>query len=134
MFAHLRAADAFSIRKGRNTYIPLYQEQALVRWIEQAVTTAGIDVLLGAILLRVNRDGGRITSLSLATRFGPVELRGTGFVDASGDAALTYAAGFACREPVSPIMGTLMFTIEGFDQDAAQTLDRSEEPTSELQS
>src|SRR3546814_9295739 len=51
-------------------------------------------------------------------------LRGTGFVDASGDAALTYAAGFACREPVTPIMGTLMFTIEGFDQDAAQTLDR----------
>ncbi|MFC3676290.1 FAD-dependent oxidoreductase [Ferrovibrio xuzhouensis] len=124
MFDHLRRADAFSIRKGRNTYIPLYQEQALVRWIEQAVTAAGIDVLLGAILLRVNRDGGRITSLSLATRFGPVELRGTGFVDASGDAALTYAAGFACREPVTPIMGTLMFTIEGFDQDAAQTLDR----------
>src|SRR3546814_20479188 len=113
MFAHLRAADAFSIRKGRNTYIPLYQEQALVRWIEQAVTTAGIDVLLGAILLRVNRDGGRITSLSLATRFGPVELRGTGFVDASGDAALTYAAGLACREPVTPVHGPLLFPLKG---------------------
>ncbi|WP_370155882.1 FAD-dependent oxidoreductase [Ferrovibrio sp.] len=124
MFAHLKREDALSIRRGRNTYIPLYQEQVLVRWIEQAVTAAGIDVLLGAVLLEVRRDGGRIASLLLATRFGPVELRGTGFVDASGDAALTYAAGFDCREPVSPIQGTLMFTIEGFDQAGAQAVDR----------
>ncbi|WP_300302736.1 FAD-dependent oxidoreductase [Ferrovibrio sp.] len=124
MFAHLKKADAFHLRRGRNSYIPLYQEQALVRWIEQAVHGAGIDVLLGAILLEAKREGGRIVALSLATRFGPVELRGQGFVDASGDAALSYAAGFACREPVSPIMGTLMFTLEGFDEAAALKLDR----------
>lgn len=124
MFAHLRKADAFHLRRGRNSYIPLYQEQALVRWIEQAVHGAGIDVLLGAILLEVKREGGRITALSLATRFGPVELRGQGFVDASGDAALSFAAGFDCRQPVSPIMGTLMFTLEGFDEAAALKLDR----------
>lgn len=124
MFAHLKKADAFHLRRGRNSYIPLYQEQALVRWIEQAVHGAGIDVLLGAILLDVKRDEGRIEALSLATRFGAVELRGQGFVDASGDAALSFAAGFACREPASPIMGTLMFTLEGFDEAAALTLDR----------
>lgn len=124
MFAHLKKADAFHLRRGRNSYIPLYQEQALVRWIEQAVHGAGIDVLLGAILLDVKRDGGRVEAVSLATRFGTVELRGQGFVDASGDAALSFAAGFACREPVSPIMGTLMFTLEGFDEAAALTLDR----------
>lgn len=124
MFAHLKKADAFHLRRGRNSYIPLYQEQALVRWIEQAVHGAGIDVLLGAILLDVKRDGGRVEAVSLATRFGTVELRGQGFVDASGDAALSFAAGFACREPASPIMGTLMFTLEGFDEAAALTLDR----------
>lgn len=124
MFAHLKRADAFHLRRGRNSYIPLYQEQVLVRWIEQAVHGAGIEVLLGATLLDVRRDGGRLRSLGLATRFGPVELRGQGFVDASGDAALSYLAGFDCREPVSPIMGTLMFTIEGFNEDAAMRLDR----------
>lgn len=124
MFAHLKRNDAFHLRRGRNTFIPLYQEQALVRWIEQAVSAAGIDVLLGATLLDVRRQDGRIESLALATRFGAVELRGTGFVDASGDAALTYGAGFACREPVTPIMGTLMFILEGFDEAAALKLDR----------
>lgn len=124
MFAHLKQADAFHLRRGRNTYIPLYQEQALVRWIEQAVHAAGIDVLLGTTLLEARREGGRVVSLALASRFGLVELSGTGFVDASGDAALAYAAGFACREPVTPIMGTLMFVIEGFDEAAAVKLDR----------
>lgn len=124
MFAHLKREDAFHLRRGRNSYIPLYQEQVLVRWIEQAVHAAGIEALLGATLLQVQRDGGRITSLSLATRFGQVELRGQGFVDASGDAALSYLAGFDCREPVSPIMGTLMFTLEGYDEAAALKLDR----------
>lgn len=124
MFGHLKRAGAFHLRRGRNTYIPLYQEQALVRWIEQAVHAAGIQVLLGATLLQARRDGGRVTALDLATRFGPVELRGQGFVDASGDAALSYLAGFACREPVSPIMGTLMFTLEGFDEAVALKLDR----------
>ncbi len=124
MFAHLRREDAFHIRRGRNTFIPLYREQALVRWIEQAVTDAKIDVLLGANLLEVRRDGARIAGLLLATRFGQVDLRGTGFVDASGDAALAYAAGFDCQEPTTPIMGTLMFILEGFDEAAALQLDR----------
>lgn len=124
MFAHLKREGAFHLRRGRNSFIPLYQEQVLVRWIEQAVHDAGIEALLGATLLEVRRDGGRIVSLDLATRFGRIELRGRGFVDASGDAALSYLAGFECREPVSPIMGTLMFTLEGFDEAAALQLDR----------
>ncbi len=37
-------------------------------------------------------------ALELATRYGDVALAATGFVDASGDAALTWQAGFACRE------------------------------------
>lgn len=124
MFPALQAAGAFHVRRGRNTLIPLYREQALARWIEEEVTAAGIQVLLGANLLGVARDGGRIRSLDLATRFGRVELRAAGFVDASGDAALAYEAGFACRQPDAPIMGTLMFVIEGFDEAAALQLDR----------
>jgi hypothetical protein len=124
MFASLKEADALHLRRGRNTCIPLYQEQALIRWIEQAVHAAGIRVLLGATLLGARRNGGRVTTLDVVTRYGTVELRGLGFVDASGDAALSYLAGFPCREPVSPIMGTLMFTLEGFDEAEALRIDR----------
>lgn len=124
MLRDLTAADAVSPRRGRNTIILMYQEQALARWIERSLVAAGVTLLLGATLLEARRDGGRITSLSLATRYGLAEVTAQGFVDASGDAALAYAAGFDCREPATPIMGTLMFSIEDFDEAAAMKLDR----------
>jgi len=124
MFAALKARGALHDRRGRNSIIPLYEEQALLRWIERAVHGAGIEVLLGANLLEVRREGGRIRALDLATRFGRVEVAAHGFVDASGDAALAFNAGFACREPVAPLMGSLMFVIEGYDEAAALKIDR----------
>ena len=83
-------------------------------------------MLLGAVLLGVERDGARITGLNLATRYGELAVRGQGFVDASGDAALTFAAGFACREPTNPIFGTQMIVLEGVDEAALAKLDRAE--------
>ncbi len=124
MLRDLQAMDAVAPRRGRNTVILMYQEQALVRWIEQALVQAGVILLLGTTLLEAHREGGRITGLALASRHGAIDVAARGFIDASGDAALAYAAGFACREPESPIMGTLMFSIEGFDEAAAQGLDR----------
>ncbi len=59
---------------------------------------AGITVLLGAILRGVTRDRRRVRELELATRYGDLTLSAFGFVDATGDAALTWQAGFACRE------------------------------------
>jgi hypothetical protein len=110
----------------RNTTIVQYNETTLARWIEEAVRKAQIQVLLGAILLDVRRDGGRIVGLNLATRYGEVMIEGQGFVDASGDAALTFAAGFACREPANAIFGTQMIVLEGIDEAALTLLDRSE--------
>jgi len=124
MLHDLGRADAISPRRGRNTVILMYQEQALARWMEQALVQAGVTPLLGANLVSVRREGPRIAGLSLVTRYGAAEVAAQGFIDASGDAALAYAAGFACREPESPIMGTLMFSIEGFDEAAALKLDR----------
>ncbi len=95
----------------------MYDEVALSRWIEEAVRKAGITVLLGAILRGVTRDGGKVCELDLATRYGDVTLSATGFVDATGDAALTWEAGFACREPAGgPIYGTQMMVLEGIDE------------------
>ena len=124
MLEDLRKAGATQPRHGRNTLILMYREQALARWIEDAVLEAGIRPLLGATLLGVQRRGNRIESLDIATRFGALSVQAKGYVDASGDAALSYAAGFACREPDSPIMGSLMFGIEGIDEAAALALDR----------
>lgn len=124
MLRDLRAMDAVAPRRGRNTVILIYQEQALARWMEQALIAAGVTLLLGSSLLAVHRSDARVTGLSLASRHGLLDVTAQGFVDASGDAALAYAAGFDCREPASPIMGTLMFSIENFDEAAALALDR----------
>ncbi len=124
----LRAGgDAHDIVGRRNTIIVQYRVTALQRWIEEAVRKAGVNVVLGAVLTNVRRDGRRIQALDLATRHGPVEVEARGFVDASGDAALAWTAGLDCREPgEQPIYGTAMFTLEGFDETALTGFDRAE--------
>ncbi len=115
----LGAQGALHYRRGgpSNTTVVMYDEIALSRWIEEAVRKADINVLLGAILRGVARDGSRIRELDLATRYGDVKLSAAGFVDATGDAALTWEAGFACREPADgPIYGTQMMVLEGIDE------------------
>ena len=118
-FCAIWARDALTIRRGgpSNTTVVMYDEVALSRWVEEAVRRAGITVLLGAILRGVTRDGRRVRELELATRYGDVTLVGVGFVDATGDAALTWQAGFACREHAAgPIYGTQMMVLEGIDE------------------
>jgi flavin-dependent dehydrogenase len=115
----LGAQGALHYRRGgpSNTTVVMYDEVALSRWVEEAVRKAGITVLLGAILRGVTRDGRKVRALDLATRYGDVKLTAAGFVDATGDAALTWEAGFACREhDGGPIYGTQMMVIEGVDE------------------
>jgi flavin-dependent dehydrogenase len=117
----LGAQGALHYRRGgpSNTTVVMYDEVALSRWIEEAVRKADITVLTGAILRGVRRDGGRIRELDLATRYGDVKLAAAGFVDATGDAALTFEAGFPCREPADgPLYGTQMMVLEGIDEAA----------------
>src|SRR3954465_13975011 len=90
----LGAQGALHYRHGgpSNTVVVQYDEVALARWIERAVTAAGITVLLGAVMREVRRDGRRIRSIELATRYGDVTAAATSFVDATGDAALAWNA------------------------------------------
>jgi hypothetical protein len=108
-----------------NTIVVQYDEVALARWIEEQVRVADITVLLGAVMREVTRYGRRIRSIELATRYGDVSVSGAGFVDATGDAALAWNAGLACREAADgPIYGTQMAVIENIDE--AQQPERAE--------
>jgi hypothetical protein len=116
------SGDAFDKPSARNTVIVMYRVTALQRWIEEAVRRAGISVVLGASLTGVQRDGRRLKMIELATRYGSVEINATGFVDASGDAALAWNAGLACREMDKPVYGTIMCTLERADHAALNAL------------
>jgi 2-polyprenyl-6-methoxyphenol hydroxylase-like FAD-dependent oxidoreductase len=99
-----------------------YDEVRLARWIERNVEAAGIQVLVGAVMTGVIFEGRRLQAIELATRFGAVRVEAHGFVDASGDASLTYEAGLEVREPDAPVYGSLNFLIEGYDTDAVKHL------------
>jgi glycine/D-amino acid oxidase-like deaminating enzyme len=120
------SGDLHDIVGRRNTIIVQYRVTAVQRWFEEQARKAGLVVLLGAVLRDAVRDDRRVTSLMLATRYGDVELRANGFVDASGDAALTWTAGMEVREGAHKVFGTMMFTLEHTDDAALNALDRAE--------
>jgi 2-polyprenyl-6-methoxyphenol hydroxylase-like FAD-dependent oxidoreductase len=99
-----------------------YDEVRLARWIETQVEAAGIQVLVGAVMTGVVFEGRRLRAIEIATRFGAARVEANGFVDASGDASLTYEAGLEVREPDAPVYGSLNFLIEGYDTDAVKDM------------
>jgi hypothetical protein len=96
-----------------------YDELALGRWIDESVRKAGITAVVGAVLCGVTRRGRRVEEINVATRFGQLRISATGFVDATGDAALAWEAGLPCREPVTPIYGSQMVVLENLREDKA---------------
>jgi len=94
----------------------MYNEVALGRWVEKAILAAGVQPLTGAIIRGVEVEDRRVTALEVATRHGDVRIRANGFIDASGDAALTWQAGFDCRvHKNGQIYGSQMLIVEGVD-------------------
>ncbi|MCL6564144.1 MAG: FAD-dependent oxidoreductase [Firmicutes bacterium] len=110
---------ALFYRRGPLTTVILYDEVALSRWVDERIRETGMVVVLGAVLRGVERQGRRIQALELATRYGDVRIAATGFVDASGDAAVAWMAGLPCREPEGgPIYGTQMVVLEHVNEAA----------------
>lgn len=100
-----------------------YELMQLARWMERKCHEAGVQVLLGATLTGVDFADRRLDRLRFATRYGPVDVRATGFVDASGDAVLSWQAGLAVREPTNPVFGSLNFLLEGYDESKVAEID-----------
>ncbi len=114
--------DALFYRHGPHTTVVYYDEIALGRWVEKAMLAAGVTVIVGAVMRNVRVEGRRVTGIDLSTRYGDVEVEANGFVDASGDAALVWQAGFACREPADgPVFGTQMLIVENIDETKVPT-------------
>ena len=94
------------------TLIVVYDDAELERLFESLLCEAGVTTLPGATAISVERQLDRITSVTLATRFGLVRIRAPLYVDATGDAALTWLAGAPCRESADPVYGTQMAVLE----------------------
>ena len=100
-----------------HTMTVFYNEVALGRWLERTVKDLGIQVITGAVLRDVTMHDGRVETAELATRYGDVRIRAAGWVDASGDAALTWHAGLPCWEPERAIYGSQQVIVEHLDED-----------------
>ena len=117
-----REGSLYRRKSMTNTVTFLYDEVRLGRWMETRIETAGVTSIVGAVLTGVAVENRRVRHADFATRFGGVRIKADGYVDASGDATLTYEAGCEVRQPDAPIYGSMNFLIEGYDTSTVEEL------------
>src|SRR5215472_14355803 len=115
IFRSLEPAGDLYFSRGHTTTV-FYNEVALGRWLERTVRDLGIQVITGAVLGDVVLRDGLLTSAGFSTRYGDVRARAAGWVDTSGDAALTWQAGLPCWVPSRPIYGSQQVIVENLDE------------------
>ena len=113
VIARLSARDA--IKHG------CYLEEELKYVLSELVLECGVTLLYHAHLYSAEKEGGRVVAVNLATREGPMRIEADAFIDATGDAQLSFLAGFDTvlgREGdhlCQPM--TLCFRVGGVDRD-----------------
>ena len=116
MMRDLDTQGALYFRDSGVTVSVAYDEQALLRWIDKKLIEENITFLGGACIDKVEVDGRRLKNVRFLTRHGRVLVNATSFIDASGDAALTYNAGLPCRESgEGAVYGTQMVIVDSVD-------------------
>jgi 2-polyprenyl-6-methoxyphenol hydroxylase-like FAD-dependent oxidoreductase len=115
IFRDLGPTGDLHFQRGHTTTV-YYNEVALGRWLETTIRGLGIRTMLAAVLQHVDVRDGRVRSITLASRYGNVTVGASGFVDASGDAALTWEAGLPCWVPERPIYGSQQVIVENVDE------------------
>lgn len=73
-----------------------FDVEGMKRELELMLTEAGGEMLYHAMLASVETDADRITSITVCTKSGLLQLRAKVFVDATGDADLAEHAGVEC--------------------------------------
>ena len=115
IFRDLGPGGDLHFQRGHTTTV-YYNEVALGRWMETTIRDLGIATMLASVLRGVDVRDGRVRSITLASRYGDVRVSASGFVDASGDAALTWEAGLPCWVPERPIYGSQQVIVENVDE------------------
>ena len=113
LLRELDEANGLSWRRGRGTLIALYDEGELAAAYGRHLRQAGVQLVLGALLTQVDREGRRIERVHVQTRYGAVSVSARFFLDASGDAALAREAGLRTQSADRPVFGTTMFSLAG---------------------
>ena len=70
-----------------------FLEEELKFILGEKVAEAGIDLLFHAYIFKADREDGKIKSVSVATKCGVMEVEADYFIDATGDAQLSFLAG-----------------------------------------
>ncbi len=113
---------------GAGTGVTYQPEHLKVAW-ESLTTEAGVRVLLHAFLQEAVVRDGRVESVTVATKAGLRSIGGRVFIDASGDADLTFFAGFGYElagelEPAQTL--TTSFRIANVDMERRRDVTREE--------
>ena len=74
------------------TYGNLFSEEELKDILNEMVLEAGVDLLFHSYIFKATKTDGHITSVSVTTRCGVMEIEADYFIDATGDAQLAYLA------------------------------------------
>lgn len=109
-----------------------FNEEELKILLNHMVEEAGVDLLFHAHLIRSVRIGSRISSITVATVSGEIELEADYYIDATGNAQLTYLSSFPTvqgrKEDGLCQPMTLCFRVGNVDTDAFyKSLDRVQE-------
>lgn len=75
-----------------------FDAEILKLTLDEMMAEANVEVLFHACLTGVDRDGGAIKAVCVQTRSGALGLEGRVFVDATGDAALSFIVGADVRQ------------------------------------
>jgi hypothetical protein len=79
-----------------NSTVTPFDSEGLKIVLDEMVTEAGIEVLFHTMLAGVEREGDRITAVTLVNRAGLSRVQAKVFIDATGDADLAVMAGVPC--------------------------------------
>ncbi len=113
---------------GAGLGVTYHPDELKVAW-ESLVTESGARVLLHAFVQAATVRSGRLESVTVATKAGLLEVGGSVFIDASGDADLCHFAGFGYElagelEPAQTL--TTTFRMVNVDQARRRTVSKAE--------
>jgi len=93
----LERLDAMGGVRAGTEYAPVFEVEYLKKLLNDMAKEAGVNLLFGAHLTDVSVSDGRINSVTVSSVSGKLDFSADVYIDASGDANLSYLAGAPYR-------------------------------------